>query len=132
MRALRWLQAWMDRRSRSATDPFPARSAQADLEEERGRDRAVEWLLEPLESTSIHLIQSGIAKLLWLFSRADCDPLLAELFRDASWFAVLDGQGMRAESYTPMIHGMNEAANATLLNDVRRAITAACDGLPRL
>uniref|UniRef100_UPI0035CB0192 tryptophan halogenase family protein n=1 Tax=uncultured Sphingomonas sp. TaxID=158754 RepID=UPI0035CB0192 len=151
--------------------------------------------LEPLESTSIHLIQSGIAKLLSLFPRADCDPLLAEqfnrvfaaemedvrdflilhyartagrdepmwrdcqamplpdrlayrldqfrasgrimlgsdeLFRDASWFAVLDGQGVRAESYTPMIEGMSETANAKLLDDVRRAIAAACEGLPHL
>jgi tryptophan 7-halogenase len=151
--------------------------------------------LEPLESTSIHLIQSGIAKLLSLFPRADCDPLLAEqfnrvfaaemedvrdflilhyaqtggrdepmwracqamalperlryrlaqyrhsgrimlggdeLFRDASWFAVLDGQGVRAESYSPMIEGMSNAANTKLLDDVRRAIAAASAGLPPL
>ena len=122
--------------------------------------------LEPLESTSIHLIQSGIAKLLALFPRHGRDTLVAEqfnrifaqemldvrdflimhyklttgrtdlmwqycqtmtvpdslayrfeqflasgrimlssdeLFRDASWFAVMDGQGLRPRDYNPMV-----------------------------
>ena len=117
-----------------------------------------------MESTSIHLIQSGIAKLLALFPAKDCDPLVAaqynrvlsddyetirdflvlhyhategkpqplwehcrhmalpdtlvyreehfrrtgrivlgtdELFRDASWFAVLHGAGDRADRLQP-------------------------------
>src|SRR5262249_54965820 len=36
--------------------------------------------LEPLESTSIHFIQRGIAKLLLLFPDKACDPVTAEQF----------------------------------------------------
>ena len=141
--------------------------------------------LEPLESTSIHLIQSGIGKLLSLFPRRDADPLLAEqynrlsareieevrdfvilhyhltggrsaplwrhcqtmpipdtlrykldqfrrsarimltpdeLFRDASWFAVMHGQGVRAADYTPLLDTMSDADNRRQLDAVRRMI----------
>ncbi|SDA35407.1 tryptophan halogenase family protein [Sphingomonas sp. NFR15] len=141
--------------------------------------------LEPLESTSIHLIQSGIGKLLSLFPRADMNPLLAEqynrlsareieeirdfvilhyhrthgrneplwqhcqtmpipetlaykidqfrasgrimlapdeLFRDASWFAVLSGQGVRARDYNPLLDVMSESDNRAQLQAVRDAI----------
>ena len=141
--------------------------------------------LEPLESTSIHLIQTGIGKLLSLFPRADCNPLLAEqynrlfaremedvrdfivmhyqfthgrteplwrhcqetalpdalaykvaqfrasgrimlapedLFRDASWFAVMTGQGIKAEDYNPMLDTMSDADNLRHLEAVRAAI----------
>ena len=36
--------------------------------------------LEPLESTSIHLVQAGLAKLLALFPQGDNDPALAERY----------------------------------------------------
>ncbi|USI74777.1 tryptophan halogenase family protein [Sphingomonas morindae] len=151
--------------------------------------------LEPLESTSIHLIQSGIAKLLALFPPGGGSALLAEqynrlmaremeeirdililhyamtsgrpepmwrerqtmtlpdslawrldhfretgrivlaseeLFRDASWFAILDGQGVRARDHSPMIEGESVAALTARLAAVREATAAACARLPRL
>ena len=149
--------------------------------------------LEPLESTSIHLIQSGIAKLLSLWPTRGCDPLLAEqfdrvlaremeevrdflilhyretagreepmwrwcrevappdslryrldqfrgsgrivlqpeeLFRDASWFAVMTGQGVRARDNTPMIEGVSAAENLRQLAAVRQAVAAEARALP--
>ena len=151
--------------------------------------------LEPLESTSIHLIQTGIGKLLSLFPRAGCDPLLAEqynriferemedvrdflvlhyhfthgrneplwrhcqetplpdtlrykidqfrasgrimlatedLFRDASWFAVMTGQGIKAEDYNPMLDTMSDAANLEHLEKVRSAIVQSTAQIPKL
>jgi tryptophan halogenase len=151
--------------------------------------------LEPLESTSIHLIQSGIAKLLALFPRRSDDALVAEqfdrifaqemhavrdflilhykmtagrdeplwrycremeipetlayridqfrnsgrimlstdeLFRDASWFAVLDGQGIAATDYNPMIETIGVDDNRRYLEAVRAAIAKACAQMPPL
>jgi len=144
--------------------------------------------LEPLESTSIHLIQSGIAKLISLFPDRDCDPYLAdqynrivfeemqgirdflalhyhstkdrpqplweycramrlpdsllykeehfsrsgrivlssdELFKDASWFAVLTGQGHEPRDYNPLVDSMSSAENAAYLQRIKSSIQAA-------
>ncbi|MCX8475659.1 MAG: tryptophan 7-halogenase [Sphingomonas sp.] len=148
--------------------------------------------LEPLESTSIHLIQSGIAKLLALFPDRDCDPALArrfdalfaadmdnikdflilhyhaqdrqdplweqcrhmalpetlvereahyrrsgrvivgsdELFREASWLAVLNGQGVLAEGYNPLADTLDSATNRAQLEQIADLVARAAATLP--
>jgi len=149
--------------------------------------------LEPLESTSIHLIQSGIAKLLSLFPDRDCDVFTSEqynrivteefagirdflalhyhstkdrssplweycramrlpesliykeehfsrsgrivlssdeLFRDASWFAVLIGQGHQPRDYNPLIDSMNSEENRAYLQRIKASIQMASSKMP--
>jgi tryptophan halogenase len=149
--------------------------------------------LEPLESTSIHSIQSGIAKLLSLFPTRDCDehtieqynrliadefegirdfltlhyhsthgrtdplweycrsmelpPSLVrkeelfrssgrivlsaeELFRDASWFAVLLGQGHQPRDYNPLIDSIASAENLAHLRRVKDEIRQVASRMP--
>ena len=151
--------------------------------------------LEPLESTSIHLIQSGIAKLLALFPRHGSDPLVAEqfnrvfrqemldvrdflilhyamtqgrdeplwrqcqtmalpeslayriahfrasgrlvlstdeLFRDASWFAVMEGQGIMPGDYNPAVETDSLERVTQHVESVRAAIRSATAQLPPL
>ena len=150
--------------------------------------------LEPLESTSIHLIQSGIAKLIALFPDKDCDPALArqfntlfgrdmdgikdflifhyhatqgrddplwqhvrtmalpdtliereeqyrrsgrlmlggeELFREASWLAVLNGQGVLAEGYSPVADTLDPDANRKQLDQIEAVIQRAVATMPK-
>lgn len=149
--------------------------------------------LEPLESTSIHLIQSAIAKLLALFPTRDCDPLTVrqfnkvydadvrsvrdflilhyrntpgrqepiwrycqemsvpedllykeemfrrngrivletdELFREASWFAVMMGQGVQPTGYNPLIKAFSENTDQQHFDRVTRAIEMAARSSP--
>jgi len=150
--------------------------------------------LEPLESTSIHLIQSGVAKLLTLFPDRDMDPGLAarfnallaedfdgvkdflilhyhategkheplwahcrnmalpdtlvakeaqyrrsgrlmlatdELFREASWLAVLNGQGVTAEDYNPLADALDPAQNRAAVASIAALIDRAVPTLPK-
>ena len=144
--------------------------------------------LEPLESTSIHLIQSGIAKLLSLFPTRDCFPETAaqfnrvfdadvesvrdflilhyhrtagrsepmwqycqhmsipdcvayklahfthtgrivlatdELFKEASWFAIMMGQGVEPTDYNPLLDGISAQENRAHLARIEQQIAAA-------
>jgi tryptophan 7-halogenase len=144
--------------------------------------------LEPLESTSIHLIQSGIAKLLALFPDKDMDANLAtqfnaqfvrdmegvrdfltlhyhattdkneplwdycrhmplpdsliykeahfkrsgrvvigsdDLFQEASWLAVLMGQGIMPQDYNPLADQLDSKANRDQMIAIRDVIARA-------
>jgi tryptophan 7-halogenase len=150
--------------------------------------------LEPLESTSIHLIQSGIAKLLSLFPTRDCYPETAEqfnrvfgedvesvrdflvlhyhrsagrsepmwqycqhmpvpeavaykmahftrtgrivlttdeLFKEASWFAVMMGQGLEPTDYNPLVDSLSPEENRTHLFGIRQQISMALGAMTR-
>lgn len=150
--------------------------------------------LEPLESTSIHLIQSGIAKLLTLFPERDCDPALAarfdrvfaadmddikdflilhyhathdrheplwtqcrhmklpdsliekeahyrasgrlmigpeELFREASWLAVLNGQEILAKGHVPLADTLDRAITRAQLEQIATVVARAAPTLPK-
>jgi tryptophan halogenase len=150
--------------------------------------------LEPLESTSIHLIQSGIAKLLSLFPTRDCHPETAEqfnrvfaadvesvrdflvlhyhrsagrseplwqycqhmslpdavsykmahftrtgrivlttdeLFKEASWFAVMMGQGLEPTDYNPLVDGISPEENQAHLLRIRQQISTALGAMAR-
>jgi len=149
--------------------------------------------LEPLESTSIHLIQSGIAKLLSLFPDRDCDPFVVEqynrvvaeelsgvkdflalhyhstkdrneplweycrnmplpetlvyreqhfarsgrivlstdeLFKEASWFAVLLGQGHQPRDYNPLMDSVSSADNFGHLRRIRETVREGSARMP--
>ena len=149
--------------------------------------------LEPLESTSIHLVQSGIAKLLSLFPTRECDSYTAEqynrvvseellgirdfltlhyhstmdpteplwqycrsmalpdtltyreeqfarsgrvvlssdeLFKEASWFAVLMGQGHEPRDYNPLIDSIGSEDNLSYLGQIRASVQAAVAKMP--
>ena len=149
--------------------------------------------LEPLESTSIHLIQSGIAKLIALFPDRACDAGLAdqfnalfgrdmdsirdflilhyhatighedplwrhtrhmklpqslvererhyretgrlmltsdELFREASWLAVLNGQGIVARGWSPIADALDAGDNRAQLDRIASVVRRASPTLP--
>jgi tryptophan 7-halogenase len=148
--------------------------------------------LEPLESTSIHLIQSGISRLLALFpdqgpnhaerdtynaltrsqyehvrdfiilhykANARAEPLwrhaaamdvpdsLAErialfanrgrifrredeLFAEASWIAVMLGQGVRPQAWDPLADALDPAQLGAMLERIRTTFARAAEAMP--
>ena len=149
--------------------------------------------LEPLESTSLHLVQSGITKLLAWFPDRDWNPdvraeynrqvvreyesvrdflvlhyraterddsafwrhcqaialpdtLAAkmemfrangrlierekDLFHDASWIAVMLGQGIAPEGYDPLADIVSESEMQAVLSGMRNVIARTSDAMP--
>jgi tryptophan 7-halogenase len=48
-----------------------------------------------------------------------------ELFKDASWFAVLTGQGHEPRDYNPLVDSMSSGENAAYLQRIKASIQAA-------
>jgi tryptophan 7-halogenase len=149
--------------------------------------------LEPLESTAIHLVQSGIARLMALFPTTDfnrteidrfnfesvrdyldirdflvlhyraterddsefwryCRSLTPpdglahklemfassgriirehnELFTEASWLAVMAGQGVEPRGFHPVAHLLDDAETLRRLSHIRAAIANTADQMP--
>jgi len=149
--------------------------------------------MEPLESTSIHLIQTGIAKLGAFFPDLDFDPLPIEqynkrvayewerirdflilhyhqteredtkfwaycrnmsipdtlrnkmemfrrhgrlmvepdeLFKEASWLAVMLGQGLIPQRYDPLTDAFDEGTMRGLMANIRSAVRQTTERMP--
>ncbi|WP_116090506.1 tryptophan halogenase family protein [Sphingomonas crusticola] len=149
--------------------------------------------LEPLESTSLHLVQSGITKLLAWFPDRDFDPAVTaeynrqiarefesirdflvlhyraterddsdfwrhcmtiqppptlaakmemfrlngrlierekDLFHEASWLAVMLGQGISPDTYDPLADIVNPRETQAVLSGMRNVIARTADGMP--
>ena len=148
--------------------------------------------MEPLESTSLHLVQSAITRFLALFPDRDCDPTAAqefnrvtgkeyerirdflilhyhanhrdealwqycqamqlpdslaykieqfraggrivasqfELFQNASWAAVLVGQGIVPRKYDPLVDQRPHVDAAAKLATLRKVMREAAEAMP--
>ena len=53
-----------------------------------------------------------------------------ELFRDASWLAVLNGQGIEAADYNPLADVIDAATNRAQVQQVAEVIARAAPTLP--
>ena len=54
-----------------------------------------------------------------------------ELFREASWLAVLEGQGVRARGYSPLADTLDPALNRQQLEQIAAVIARATPTLPK-
>jgi tryptophan halogenase len=53
-----------------------------------------------------------------------------ELFREASWFAIMMGQGLRPADYNPLLDGISAEENRSHLARVKQQISTALGSMP--
>jgi tryptophan halogenase len=53
-----------------------------------------------------------------------------ELFREASWFAVMNGQGLEPRDYNPLIDSYSDDQNTAHLAQIHRAVAEAAARAP--
>jgi tryptophan halogenase len=53
-----------------------------------------------------------------------------ELFKDASWFAVLVGQGHQPRDYNPLIDAIPSEENLAYLGRIREAVRMTASKMP--
>jgi tryptophan halogenase len=63
-------------------------------------------------------------------SRGSAIPEYYDLFREGSWFAVLYGQGIVPEGYSPIADAMPEDQLLMTLRNVRKSIKDRVDMMP--
>jgi tryptophan halogenase len=52
------------------------------------------------------------------------------LFKEASWFAVLSGQGHRPRDYNPLIDAIDSGENLAHLGSIKAGVRAAVAKMP--
>ena len=93
--------------------------------------------IEPLESTAIHLVQSGVKRLLDLFPDTGFSPASIELFRSTgriqdhgrdlfktdAWLQVMIGQRVLPERYHPMADIPPDQQLRNFFAEIKRVIS---------
>ena len=87
--------------------------------------------LEPLESTSIHLIQRGVIRLMHLFRNSGLVfEEQRDIFRENSWVQVMLGQGIEPQNYHAIVDMMDEKELRQFMQFQRQKVDHILNQLP--
>ena len=88
---------------------------------------------EPLWEYCQHMpLPDGVAYKMAHFTRTGRIVLTSdELFKEASWFAILFGQGLRPSDYNPLLDCILPEENRAHLARVKQQIATALGAMPR-